>query len=153
MKLNQPNEWKASKVKLTYVDPKQSSRLKVSSSAEAYAVCVIAFDPLSIQYVESFHAILLNHSGKVLGIHEVSRGGISSTVVDIRNIAQAALLANASKVIVCHNHPSGNRQPSKEDINMTNRLRDGLKMLEIQLWDHLIVTADGFLSFSEEGLM
>lgn len=104
-----------------------------------------------MNYCESFKAMMLNRANKVIGIREISKGGIVATVVDLRMIFQAALGVNATSIIVAHNHPSGNLTPSDADIRLTRRIKDAGIMLDIQLLDHLILSEDGYHSFADNG--
>ena len=90
---------------------------------------------------------------KVIGITSIAEGGIECVSVDIRLIFQTALLANASCFIICHNHPSGNLQPSIEDRNLTRTIHEAGKLLNIILIDHIIVTSEGYYSFSDNGIL
>lgn len=111
MKFNIVNE-----IKLSYSTKGNSEKL-VSSSRDAVDVFRQHFDRDEIDYRESFFALYLNQARKVLGIRKISESGISSTVVDVRIIMQAALLCNASVVILAHNHPSANLKPSVRSEN------------------------------------
>jgi DNA repair protein RadC len=97
--------------------------------------------------------MLLNRSNRVLGISCISKGGISGTVVDVKIILQTALKANASGLIISHNHPSGNLTASSEDIKITVKLKNACKLLDLSLLDHLIITDEGYLSFADEGML
>ncbi len=104
-----------------------------------------------IEHREEMHALYLNNAGRVLGTYLVSAGGIDSTAVDVRLVLQPALLSNASGIILAHNHPSGVREPSKEDHVVTRMVRDATKLMCLQFIDHLILMPDnGCLSFTEE---
>jgi DNA repair protein RadC len=84
----------------------------------------------------------------------VSKGGISGTVTDVRVILQAAIKANASGIIACHNHPSGNIQPSESDSRLTQKIKEAGQVMDIQLLDHLIITTEGkYYSFADNGLL
>ena len=108
----------------------------------------------SIEHIEEFKLLLMNRSNSVLGILAVSKGGISGTVTDIRLIYQAAIKANASGIIVCHNHPSGNLNPSESDTKLTQKIKEAGNLMDIQLPDHLILTMDGsYYSFADNGLL
>ena len=96
--------------------------------------------------------MLLNRANKVLGIFEVSSGSSTGTVVDPKLIFAAAIKGNACGIIMAHNHPSGNLNPSQADIDLTKRVKGGGKFLEIQVVDRLIVTIEGYYSFADEGL-
>lgn len=82
----------------------------------------------------------------------VSKGGISGTLTDVRLIFQGALKTNASGIIVCHNHPSGNAYPSESDRKITQKIKEAGNLLDIQLLDHLIILpVEGYYSFADEG--
>lgn len=131
---------------------KPSCRYKISSSQDAYELMLKHFPLDTIEYRESFKVILLNQVCRVLGIVSVSEGGISATYVDVRLILQAALLANATQVILVHNHPSGSLKPSSQDDMLTERIRKAADLMEIHVIDHLIITPeDGFYSYRDEG--
>ena len=95
----------------------------------------------------------MNRANKVLGIFELSTGGVSGTVADPKIIFVAALKGGASGIIVAHNHPSGNLTASQSDIDLTRKLKEAGKFLEIQLLDHVLVTTEGYFSFADEGLI
>lgn len=94
--------------------------------------------------------MLLNSANRVLGVMEVSSGGVAGTVADPKVIFAAALKCSA--LILAHNHPSGNLRPSQADTNLTKRLVNGGELLDIAVLDHLIITEDDYLSFADEGL-
>lgn len=127
-------------------------RPKIGSSREAYDLLMANWDKSNMELFETFMLLLLNRANKAIGLLKVSQGGISGTVADPKLIWAAALKSAASGVIVAHNHPSGNLNPSQSDIDLTKRLKEGGKCLEIQLLDHLICTVDGYYSFADEGL-
>jgi DNA repair protein RadC len=124
---------------------KASQRPKVTSSKEVYKIL--------IEFIEQFKILLLNRGGKVLGIFEVSSGGVSGTVADPKLIFSAALKANASSLILAHNHPSGNTVPSEADRALTRKVKDGGRLLDIAVLDHIIVTTEGYRSLADEGEM
>lgn len=102
---------------------------------------------------ESFFLICLDVKNKTISWHKIGQGGITSTIVDIRIIAKYAIDILASSVIMVHNHPSGGLEPSKEDINLTKRIKDGLVLFDIKILDHLILTEDSYYSFADSGLL
>jgi DNA repair protein RadC len=104
-----------------------------------------------IEHHEEFWVLFVNHAHKIIGFQQLSVGGLAGCVVDVRHLYQAALLTNASKIIVCHNHPSGNLNPSQPDIEITQKIKECGKILDIQLLDHVILTSDSYMSFAEEG--
>ena len=97
--------------------------------------------------------MLLNRANRVIGISDISTGGVSGTVADPKVIFGIALKANASSIILAHNYPSGNLNPSQPDVSLTNRLKQAGKILQLSVLDHLIITRDGYYSFADEGLM
>lgn len=111
------------------------------------------FDAGEIDYRESFFALYLNQANKVLGIKKISECGISSTLVDVRIIMQAALLCNASGIIVAHNHPSGNLNPSSCDIKMTSQIKEAATILSMSLLDDIILTSDAHYFFADDGMI
>ena len=147
------NQYAISEVKLTYkTKVKANERAKIKCSQDIYTLLINSvFDPETIEYRETLKMILLNRSNQVIGVHQVSEGGISGTVVDIRIIMQCALLTNCTGIILAHNHPSGNLQTSKEDDNLTVKVTNACKLLDIHLLDHLIVTPEGYFSYADEG--
>lgn len=102
---------------------------------------------------EEFWLLLLNRANRVLGRFKVSQGGLSGTVIDTRIIMKKALDNLASSIIVCHNHPSGNTQPSEADVKITEKLKKASEMLEIKLLDHVIIADKAYFSFADEGLI
>ncbi len=124
---------------------------QISSSRDAYELISENWEDVS--YVESFKIILLNRANKVLGVTIISKGGMSGTTADPKVIFQAALKANASGIILSHNHPSGNLKPSQQDIDLTKKIKNAGKALDISVLDHLIITDSSFYSFNDEGAM
>ena len=102
---------------------------------------------------EEFWILLLNRSNMVVEQRKVGQGGVSATIVDVKVIAKLAVSSLASGVVVVHNHPSGNLKPSGSDEQITQKLQKALALLDINLIDHLIVSAKGYYSFAEHGLL
>jgi DNA repair protein RadC len=143
-------------IEITYKSKvKPSERQKLSSSMDAYKIFNAIFEANGkIEYKEIMYALFLNRANKVLGVSLISEGGTSGTVCDPKMIFQAALKANASSFILCHNHPSGNLQPSNVDISLTKKIKTLGEMMEIKILDHIILCPDNqFLSMSNEGLI
>ena len=130
---------------------KPSEMPKVVTSGEAYMVLLQAFP--SLEYREYFYILCLNRNNRVLGYSQISVGGLSGTIADIRIIMQTALKANACSIIIAHNHPSGNLEPSDADKQITMKLRDAGKILDIPVLDHVILTSETYFSFADEGLI
>ena len=134
----------------TKVKFKEMQKISTSSDAEKVFRSIWS-DCLELR--EEFYMLLLNKANRVLGWYRVSEGGLSGTVADPRLIFSIALKCNASGILVAHNHPSGNIEPSKDDINLTKKLREAGNFLDIKLFDHIILTVDSYLSFADEGLV
>lgn len=143
-----------SEIQLSYKSTvKPSQRPKINESKDAYEVLKQSWDSSKLELVEQFKAMFTNRANKVLGIYEVSTGGIAGTVADPRLIFVGALKVGASGVILSHNHPSGNLKPSQADIDLTKKIKDAGRFLEIQLLDHVIITSEGYFSFADEGVL
>ncbi len=123
---------------------------KIISSKDAYDVLITSLEYLP---VEEFWILLTDRSNQVIEKINVSKGGIAGTVADAKVIFKFALEHSASGIILCHNHPSGNRQPSQADRDLTNSLAAGGKHLDIKVLDHLIIAGSGYFSFADEGLL
>ena len=104
-----------------------------------------------IEVQEHFIALYLNQANKIIGYYHHSTGTINATMVDTEIVAAVALKTLAKAVIISHNHPSGNLQPSEADRVMTRRIKEALKLFDIALLDHVIVTREGYFSFAERG--
>lgn len=102
---------------------------------------------------EVFAVVFLNRANKIKHFEVMSTGGITQTIVDPRIIFKKALDVKATSLILCHNHPSGSLRPSRQDEELTEKLRAAGKLLEIQVVDHVIVSDEGYYSFADEGLM
>ena len=100
---------------------------------------------------EEFWAILLNNSSRIIKRTRISTGGLTATAVDLRMVLKEALLADATCIIVCHNHPSGQLHPSRDDQLLTERLHSALNQINIKLLDHVIITDGTYYSFAEDG--
>ncbi len=125
---------------------------KVSSSKSAFEIFKSYWNDGRLELQEEFKIILLNRSNFVLGIYNLSMGGVSSTVVDIKLIFAVALKCNASAIILCHNHPSGNLNPSDADKEITKKIKQASEIFDIKLLDHIIITSNGYYSFQDNGI-
>lgn len=129
---------------------KKNSRDKIHSSVDIYRL----MHPIMVnQQVEELWAIYMNMSSRIVKMKRISVGGISQTIVDIRIVLKEALLCNAVAITVCHNHPSGNVRPSLADDQLTEKLSNACKTMDIRLLDHVIVADDSYYSYSDEGRM
>jgi DNA repair protein RadC len=146
--------YQVAEIQLSYKsNVKASQRPKISNSKDAYEVFLSSWDYSKIEFVEQFKVMLTNRANKVLEIFELSSGGVSGTVADPKLIFAAAIKANACGILLAHNHPSGSTQPSQSDIALTKKIKEGGKLLDVQLLDHIIVTAESHYSFADEGLI
>jgi DNA repair protein RadC len=125
---------------------------KITSSKDCESVLRNIWSP-QLELREEFYLLLLNRANKVIGWHCISQGGIDSTVADIRIIFSITLKCVASGIIVAHNHPSGNLKPSETDIALTRKIKEAGKLLDITLFDHLILSNEGYCSFADEGML
>lgn len=133
---------------------KPSERPKVTTSRDAYNLLKQNWDENKIEFVEQFKVLFLNRANKVLGIFELSTGGVSGTVADPKLVFTAALKLNACNIILCHNHPSGNIKPSRADEQLTQKIKEAGKYLDLPVIDHLIISSEeGYYSFADEGLL
>ncbi|MBK9799335.1 MAG: DNA repair protein RadC [Bacteroidetes bacterium] len=102
---------------------------------------------------EEFWVLYLDRSNHIIRKSNISKGGVSGTVVDARIIFKQAIENLASSIVLCHNHPSGNLKPSEEDIRITKKLKDAGKLVDIAIIDHIIIAGNNFFSFADEGLL
>jgi DNA repair protein RadC len=144
-----------SEVRLVYrTKVKASDRLQVKCSKDAFDIFMESWDLESIEHVEEFKLMLLTRSNTVLGIASISKWGINGTVTDVRIILQYAIKANASDIIICHNHPSGNMQRSESDLAITRKIKESGNVMDVQLLDHLIIIPEGrYYSMGDEGIL
>jgi DNA repair protein RadC len=122
----------------------------ISKSNDAY---LILKNYLSDLRTEEFWALFLNQSNKVIHIAQLTQGGINQSIVDVRVLFKTALDHFSTGIIIAHNHPSGNLKPSREDIDITQKIKEAGNFLSVQLLDHLIITQNSYFSFSDEGLL
>ncbi|WP_353103294.1 JAB domain-containing protein [Myroides odoratus] len=148
-------EWLiASEVELIYKSKvKASQRPQITSSYSAYQIALKAWDSNKIELLEQFKVLMLSNNNKILGVLEASSGGITGTIVDLRIIFSALLKANATAFLIVHNHPSGKLAPSDADRQITRKIKEASKILDITLLDHLIITAESYYSFTDEGTL
>jgi len=142
-----------SEIEISY-KPKRANHPVVKSSNDVYNYLVKFYPQETIALVEQFSVAFLNRANKILGIQVVSKGGLTGTIADPRLIMAAALKAAATGIVLCHNHPSGNLQPSSADIEITKKIESACKFLDIKLLDHIIISPSGeYYSFIDEGIL
>ncbi len=142
---------KISEIKISYINSNKN-KVKITNSEGAYKLLLLHWDMDTIEFCEEVKILLLNRANLVLGIYNLSKGGVSQCVIDIKIILSIALKANASSIIMAHNHPSGNLTPSEQDKTITERLKQACKVVDLTLLDHLIISKEGFYSFCDRGL-
>ncbi len=123
-------------------------RPKISSSQEVFSMMQPLMGSLAH---EEFWVLYLNNSNEVLSKHQLSKGGITATLVDVRLLFKKAIEMSAVAIVICHNHPSGTLNPSREDKQITKKIKDGGLSLDIKLLDHLIITEKSYFSFADNG--
>ncbi|RPD44015.1 JAB domain-containing protein [Paracnuella aquatica] len=132
---------------------KASERPAIASSKDAYDVLQAIWEEGKMDLVEQFKVLFLNRANKVLCVYNVSSGGITGTVADPRLIYSAALKVNAVSLVLSHNHPSGSLKPSRQDEELTQKIKCAGSFLDIKVLDHLIISSEGYYSFADEGLL
>lgn len=138
----------ASEIGRRRLEEEPLERKQIRCSKDIYEV----FYPLMCDLpVEECWVLLLNQSSKIIDRICISRGGLASTQVDVRCILREALLKWAVSMVLCHNHPSGNTSPSRDDDRLTEALRRAAEVMNIRLLDHLVITDGGYYSYCDEG--
>ena len=144
----------ASEIYIKYEPKVQAlNRPRIQSSEDAYQNCLAFLDNNNMNIKEEAVVLFLNRGNRVLGGYKVSSGGITGTIVDIRLILAIALKCLASGIILAHTHPSGELNPSKADKELTQKLKEAAKLMDISLLDHLIITSQTYYSFADNGIV
>lgn len=141
-----------SEIQVSY-KPNKIVSSKIATSFDAVQIIRKFWNEETIEMQEEVKVILLNNSNCVLGIYNLSKGGITSSLVDIRLVLSVALKCLAPGIILVHNHPSGNLKPSSADLNIVKKLMDSCKIMDITLFDSIIITKESFMSFADDGLL
>ncbi len=131
-------------------DSSEKSINKITCSKDAYNILKGSLSHLGH---EEFWILLLNNANKVLDCFQLSKGGITGTLVDCRLVFKKAISYGATAIILAHNHPSGNTKPSNEDKKITAKIKQGAQLLDIKILDHVIVTENTYFSFADEGIL
>ncbi len=126
--------------------------VKIKSSTDSYEFARKFYHEDILIYESSF-ILLINSANNAIGYAKISQGGVCHTQIDIRLVAKYAIDSLASGVIFVHNHPSGNLKPSREDEQLTKRMKDALGLLGVKLVDSLIISDSGYLSMNDEGII
>ena len=133
---------------------KSSMWQKISNSQDAAQLLFEDWDKDTIELHETFKVVLLNNSNKVKGIYQISQGGITGTLVDVRILFAVILKSLSVGIILTHNHPSGMLVPSDADQKLTNKIKKASELFDIKLLDHLILVPDGdYYSFADNGIL
>jgi site-specific DNA-cytosine methylase len=140
-------------IEIRYVQPPLTWNEKIVSAEGSVKALRSVFEPGEIGTQEQFIVLYLNRQNKIKGYYKHTKGGINSTIVDIRPILAIALKTLSVGIIVCHNHPSGATEPSSEDLAITRKLKEAARLMDISLMDHVILTEDSYYSMSNEGLV
>ena len=132
---------------------KQSELRQITTSQDCEDVLRIVFNSSTFLWREEMLLLCLNRANKVIGYYRVSVGGVSGTVCDPKVIFTIALNSGASAIVLAHNHPSGNLDPSPADKALTKRIKDLGSLLEVQLIEHMILTHESYYSFADNGTL
>ena len=119
---------------------------KITDSREAYEY----FASMRDLPLEECHLLLLRQNHSIIGEAMISKGGLTGTAVDVREVIRHAVLNRAAAIVLCHNHPSGNLRPSREDDQLTQRVDEACRVMNIQFVDHIIVADTGYYSYREQ---
>ena len=138
----------AAEIQISYI-PKKTLGNKISCSEDAYQLLKDFYPQETISLQERFVVAYLNRAHNVIGVYEASVGGLTGTIADPRLILSVALKIAATSIILSHNHPSGNLNPSNTDQELTNKIREACKYLDINVLDHIIITPKTFYSFAD----
>jgi len=141
---------KVSEIQVSYCNS-SNDKVFIKSSKDAFKVALSHWNNDVIEFQEEVKMILLNRANRVLGIHELSKGGASGSVVDIKIVLSVALKCHSTSIVLIHNHPSGNLKPSQADTTITKKLKKAGEYVDLTLLDHLIISKDGFYSFNDSG--
>ena len=143
---------KVSEIKISYMN-EVDEKITVMGSSEVYQVLKANWDLDTIELQEEFKILLLNQGNQVLGIKSMFKGGINTCSIDVRLIMGMALKANASALVITHNHPSGNLNASESDKRITSKIKECCELFDIRLLDHIIMAKNSYLSFADEGIL
>lgn len=143
---------KISEIKVSY-SSSSSDRIILRNSENVWKTALSNWNLDIIEFQEEVKLILLNRANVVLGIYDVSKGGTTSSIIDLKIVLAIALKCNAHGLILLHNHPSGNLKPSIMDKRLTEKLKQACKIVDLTLLDHLIITKESYFSFADNGML
>ena len=143
-------EWKFKETNIKYPDLTEMPKKKITSPRDFFDLFLPVFKE---EPVEIFIVAWLSTANRIIGFEKVSVGNLNSSIVDPRSVFRSSIVANSASIIVAHNHPSGNPEPSEEDISITKKLVESGKILGVHVFDHLIFVEDTYTSFVERRLI
>jgi len=143
-------EWKFRETNIKYPELTEMPKKKITSPKDFYELFLPIFKE---EAVEVFIVAWLSTANRIIGFEKVSVGNLNSSIVDPRSVFRSAIVANSASIIVAHNHPSGNGEPSEEDIATTKKLVESGKVLGIHVFDHIIFADETYTSFIERRLI
>lgn len=148
-------DWtKVNEIELVYKTKfKAADRPVIKKSSDAFNLLSTLWNMDTIELQEEFKVLFLNRANRVLGIYHLSKGGLTATVADIRLLLVAALKAGSLSLMLFHNHPSGNLNPSACDKELTAKIVEACRFLDLKVLDHIIISTGGYFSFADEGLL
>lgn len=152
-KYEKPHTTKKIKTYRLVSEPSQAYEIVLIGSQDAYKYLSELYDDGTIEIYESFILLMVNTANRTIGWVKISQGGITGTVADVRLIMKYAIENLACGIFISHNHPSGSVKPSSADIDLTKKIKDAAKFMDIVLLDHIIVTTNGYYSFADDGMM
>ncbi|MEX0313081.1 MAG: JAB domain-containing protein [Allomuricauda sp.] len=146
---------KVNEIQISYKEKTSlSNSLSIKSSEDAGKVLFDTWDKSTIELHETFKVLLLNNSNKVKGVYELSKGGITGTLVDMRILFAVVLKSLSIGILLAHNHPSSKLQPSEADKQLTAKIKQAAKFFDVNVLDHLIIAPDGnYFSFADNGIL
>lgn len=146
---------KVNEIKVSYQEKIKAEKWHtIKSSKDAARLIFDNWDENTIELHECFKLLLLNNSNKVKGIYQISQGGLTGTLVDLRILFAVVLKSLSVGIILAHNHPSGKLVPSKQDVSLTKKIKTAASYFDIKVLDHLIITSNGnYYSFADDGIL
>lgn len=144
--------WTVAEIEIKY-KPVITECKTITSSSSAYELVKTLWNTETIYLQENFAALFFNQSKKIIGWRVLSTGTMNKCIVDVKLLVSLALHCMATEVMIVHNHPSGNLNPSACDKDLTQTIKAALKLIDVNLLDHLIITEERYYSFSDEGLL
>ncbi|NQV74522.1 MAG: JAB domain-containing protein [Bacteroidetes bacterium] len=142
-----------SEIQVSYKPGLTSSTTTITNSQNAYEIFKSLFPADTISLQEQFVVLYLNRVNRLIGSYQLSKGGITGIIADVRLILSVALKTLATGLILAHNHPSGNLKPSEVDIQLTKKVKQATKLMDIEVLDHMILIDGRYFSFTDEGIV